>query len=235
MAKIKEEDPYRDSSEVMQSVKLISRSATDLIIANDIDFAGAVDMLARISNAKKKIDVFFNEGIKKAREAYNHLTKQKKSYTSPLDDADKHLRSQISSYESFKESKRDEELKRIKLLMENQNAIRGAFNEQIEAHDRNLLSQAAKSVVMSPKTKVETDLATCKVVVTYKAEVVDFDLLVKSVACGDVPLKMLEPNQKLLDKMAGSLRGSFFFPGVKVVQVHTPYLFTKSSDEEIEL
>jgi hypothetical protein len=233
------EDIYIDKgNETIQEVKLLSGSALAVIVSTDVEFAAAVEVMAKIAHAKKAVEKFFDEGVKKAREAYQHLLKQKKFYMTPLEEGDQHIRNQIVTYEQHKEKDREAELARIKLMMENQNTIKNIYGDQIDAHDRNLLAEAAKIVVMNPINKIETASAICKVVISYKAEVVDFKQMVRAIVNGEIPYEMVEPNQKLLDKMAGSLRSAFFYPGVRVITIHTPYLFTKDQDkfpEEIEL
>lgn len=200
--------------------------AGDIEISIDTpqSYEDAADELAKIKAVAKRID------------------EQRKAITKPLDDEKKrvmdHVRPFTDALARVEASLKngliafDQEQERKRKLAEAEAAEKARKEaeklerqaEKAEAAGRTekadaLREQATTAVFAAPapavtETPKVSGLSTRK---TYGVEVTDLMALVKAVASGAAPLKLLQADTKVLGQMATALKEDFSYPGVKLV------------------
>lgn len=183
--------------------------------------ARAKDAAANI----KLIEAYMQPHVDRAHARHKALTSKRAALIEPFEVAKEHYGQLAAHYqdeqdrlarEASENARREAEAKEreARTAQAEQLAKEGRVEEGVAVLEAPVIS--APAVVAKATPKVKGISAPRE---KYSAEVFDLMALVKAVAKGEVPLIMLEPNQKNLDKQAdmfGKMKTELGYPGVRV-------------------
>jgi hypothetical protein len=178
------------------------------------------------------------EMLREVKAQQKDLEEKRKAITKPMDEAKKNIlalfkppEDRLKTAENVLRAavldwQRQQEAERRAIeaeLREKQRLLQAAAEEEAEklreeGHD---LQAAATLALVPPVPTVFMDAPKADGIgnrSTWKAEVVDFEMLVKAVAAGLVPESYLQVNQTALNAAARSLKTAAKIPGVKVYE-----------------
>lgn len=199
------------------------KSSNALVTANKWEIIGQAsydkiaDFLRSIKDLKKEVDSAFDDNIKSAHQLHKDLVATKKIFYSPLDQAERVLKTKIKDYEKEMEQKRlkaekdvrekaeiEANKEREKLQSEGENKL---FDGK-ETEGKELLSQAeqveAEPDIVAPTIEKQKGLGIRD---NWKFEVFDMTLL---------PRTFLIPDMKKIGMTVRALKKDTNIPGVKV-------------------
>lgn len=195
-------------------------AALNVIDQVSLDMAGQA--LRDIKEMREKIAETFDPIVAAAFKAHRVACEQRNQFDTPLKLADTVIRGKVTGFHIEAERRRKaQEALEAAAAAEQQKQADAAAQEYEEAGEPELADAVRQeAAVTSVPTVVAPPMATKGVSVrpVWKAEVVDFMALVKAVAEGKAPPKLLLPNEKVLGELARSLQGDLDVPGVKVTE-----------------
>jgi hypothetical protein len=222
---------------------LILNTAQSLAIVTHGDYMDAGEKLKSIKRAQKQVVELFAEAKAAANRAHKEITKAESKLLTPLKTAEQICSQKVSIYLVDLRKREQEEI--IRLRKEADEAAKIEAEKQKKIQDDERIKAAEQ--LQSQGFKEEADLIMNQEVpaplpmpiyvqpieqkekvkglhlrTTYKAEVVDFMLLVKEVAAGRQPSSFLMANEKTLNDMASTLKQQLKIPGVIVVEQSKP-------------
>ena len=210
----------------METKALQLRGSVDkLVISNQESLVAGKSYLDAANGCMKMIAEHMDGQIKEAHAKHKKLTTLRTRLLAPYQAVEQTLKGKIGTYVA-EERKKAIEAARIK-----EAEIRKAQDEERLAQAATLEAegeqQAAEAILEAPMPtpRVEADVPTIHGMhtrVTWKAEVTDKALLIKSAASGDKQAEAaLEPNMAILNKLATALKSNMNMPGVKAVKEET--------------
>ena len=192
----------------------------EVVDAASHQFAG--EMLLGIKDLERENKEHHRDIKKKQREALNETMIAEKRILIPLQTAEGIIKTKIAQYQRVERRKADEERQRLEAIARRQReeeALRAAAEAETEGAteaevDAILDEPVVATVVTTPPPPKVEGISTSTI---YAAEVTDKGALIKSVAAGQQPDKLLDPNMKALNQMARALKEALNIPGVRVV------------------
>ncbi len=211
-----------DTNEINNSIQ---RYETAKIIVKDtaskLQAQSVIKELTKIAN---NIKAFFKEPKNKAYDTWKTLCNQEKQYLDKVESLRKQIQDEVLRYEQEEQARLEKERARLQAEAEARaQAEREALLKKAEQAKREETKQAylAQAQAVQPvivDVKVESQNADgISYREVWKARVVEVNLL---------PREYMIPNEKLLDNIAKSTKGSLKIPGVefyseKVMAVRT--------------
>lgn len=197
------------------------KKSLDLVIVDQATFEEAAELLKGINGLLNEAEVHHRPVIDAAHRAHKAALEALKRITTPLEEAQRLIKSRVSSFLDEQERKRREEQRRIE--EEQAKAREAEIEAQLEAAEAAGASNAeveaiiaqpvfAPPVVVPPTHKVE-GIAQRE---NWKARVVDKSALVKAAAGNPMLMALLEVNQPALNSLARSMKSTLNVPGVEV-------------------
>ena len=171
----------------------------------------------------RSIDMAYDSIIAAAYKAHREAVAKKAFYARPIEEGVKTIKRLMEEYDREQERKRLEEQRRLEAearKAEEERILQEAvelekMGNKKEAEELIETAQIETPAVIVPKETPKLDDGP-KFRTVWKAQVVDFSLLVKAVAEGKVPEKALMPNDTFLRQQAQSLKETANIPGVRV-------------------
>lgn len=191
------------------------------IVSNEL-YEIAAEYLLGLKSLENEIEETFDPVIKSTHSAWKSALAAKAKHFEPVEEAVKIIKGKMGTYQVEAEKKariEQEQLKR--LAIEEEEKDRAAKAESLIVAGRPeealLLLEGeleAPAVVLGPTNAPRAEGIQTREV--WKAEVVDFEALVKAVAAGTVPITLLEPCQPKINAMAKMLGKELKIPGIRV-------------------
>jgi len=186
----------------------------------------AVDFLLKIKEKRKLWSDLVKPVIQSAHEAHKKAVALHKEIDQPLKRAEEEIiKPALAGYEWKQEKKRREEEDRLNKIVQEDAERKRKADEEKRKKDSLVNPQGAPiqsappipppvvPTIVVPKEKKPEGVS---YVDNWKAEVVDFKLLVEAVAKGNLPIDVLLPNNSYINQSAKALKGFMNWPGVSV-------------------
>jgi vacuolar-type H+-ATPase subunit E/Vma4 len=214
------ETETKELQEVKQmSNGFIEQAKIIAVIGDDNAYNLANDYINKIAQRKKEIKSKVEPSKKATHEAWKRVCELEGEAIKPLDEALYIIKNGMANYYADRQARIDAEQK--ELIAQAQAKAEADRKKQLEQAQTTEERKQLEATPVIPTNVIEVEnekLAGIKPQETYNAEVFDFKELVKAVAIGNVPLDMLLPNQKELDKVAKALKDNMKFNGVRVIK-----------------
>ena len=189
---------------------------------SDLETANQAGLyLGVIGDLRKKISETFDPIINAAHLTHRKAIEKKKQFDTPLETAERTLKSQLASWKIAEDRRRE------RARLEREAEARRQHEDlvvQVAAEVEKTDGTAAAEVILQDADNVPPVVAEKQVVMgakftaVWKAEVVDLKALIKAVAEGKVPLAALQVNLSFLGSQARTLKGEMNYPGVRVYE-----------------
>jgi len=214
------------------SIKILEKNVltfpalvSTIIITNDDQLYEGNQILLKIRDKQKEVNDVFDPMIKKAHEAHKEVLAQKKNFQAPLQQAERHLKSQIAPYLAEKERIRREAEERIRKEREKaeqearaeedrklQAALEaeedGRTDDAYEIIDTVRHAPAPTKTPIPEKTKLEgTSLRTI-----WRWEITEQD---------KIPREYLKVDDKKISAVVRALKKGALIPGIRVFSEST--------------
>ena len=220
--KPKNEISVPDTQEIDQKAVSAVQFAQELAIdSNELYGIGAEYLLA-LRAIEREIEATFDVPIRAAHEAHKAILAAKAKHFEPLKTAEKIIKEKMGIYQLTEEKRQREEDEKLKVL-----ALREEEEEKTRQAEALLAQGKAEEALILLESDQEVStvllppsgLPKAKGIQTrevWKAEVVDFDVLVKAVSKGEASIGLLAPNTETIGKMVKALGKEFKVPGIRV-------------------
>jgi len=194
--------------------------ARSLTIASPEQYSQAGALLTGVKALLKEIDASCSPVIKAALAAHRAALTQKKQLEAPLLEAEELIKRLMGEYLRAEQFRRQQEHeRRIDEMVEQARAQRAQQVQALEASGDSALAQAVATAPLPIQPTLEEPAPTAAGIAVrkiYRAEVTDFAVLVRSVHEGRCPLKVLKPDQAVLNTFARAMGENLNWPGVTV-------------------
>jgi hypothetical protein len=207
---------------VEKEVTSVTLASTKMVVKTSEDALIAMDFLKNVSDAKKKVEVFFAPQLGSAHTTWQTILAQKKEYMTPLEAAEKLVKGKKTTFD-LEQMRIAEEAQRVadekariaeeKLKVKIQKKIDKTEDEETAAVLQEQLEMAhvQRQVVEAP-TKIGTSQKDVEITIN------NMMLLVKAVASGEVginPEMLFEVKMKVLKDYV-KLSGKMDVPGCTI-------------------
>lgn len=201
------------SKKVEEMALVTANEARALVIQTKEDLEKADYLLGLLVDLKKKIDEAYDDLITAAHTSWKKALAKKAQYWKPVDDEAKQLKAKIGEFKRKAEEER--RLEEDRLTKEAIAAEEERRKAEAEASPEMAAEIMAEPITVAPVVIPNEIKTNAKFRTIWAAEVVDFDLLIKSVAEGKVPSLALLPNEKFLNEQARSFKHLLNINGVR--------------------
>jgi len=207
--------------ELTAKVNTWPEQVRQLVVDDPESYNRAGQLLTGIKALLKEVEASCAPVIKAAHLAHRAATAQRRALETPLLDAERFLKGMMAEYlraqqrirEEAWEKHLDAELAKHRAQREQEiAALRAAGDTQLA----DAMADAPLGAFPSSPDDIPPPTDGISVRKIYRAEVIDFAILVRSVHEGRVPLKVLLPNMGVLNNLARNLGPTFNCPGVVV-------------------
>lgn len=211
---------------------LIEKAASSIIDQESYESADA--LLVKVKQYRKRVDEAFAKPLLKAREALESVRDLKKQVDTPLSHSESKLKSSMVQYYAEAEKKRRaEEARLLAEAKKKEDEARLAEAAELEKAGE---PDAAQAILEEPAPTPAVNLQKTKAHGTHMTEhwsgsVVNLRQLVGAVAQGKADISLLQANEKVINKLAGALKGRMQIPGVRVSMRYVPATRTKIQSE----
>lgn len=212
-------------------VSVVLAQAQKMVVKNNDQLLVVSEFLKTIKALRAEVDQTFDPIIAAAHASHKEACNQKRKVEAPLVQAEGVVKPLIAAYMAAKERERLEEQRRLQRLADEAAAV----EEEKKRVALALAAEKAGDVERAAEilfTEPEVPVVAAKVVVRdsryvvpktegvsistlWVADVVDFEMLVKAVADGKVPMLALQANMVFLGQQARSMKAELNYPGVK--------------------
>lgn len=201
------------------------REATSVEIVDPPSYALSAQRLKALKAVRDRVETFYRPLKDKAREMLDYLRGEERAVIGPIDMAVNEIERRALAYIQVEEEKRkSEELERRKKAVQEQEDRRLAEAEALEREGKKDEAAALLDAPLPPPPPpLESEIpkvAGVHVRESWHCEVLDLGLLVKSIAEGKCPANAVEPNMRVLNGMARSMREELgkLYPGIRAVK-----------------
>lgn len=201
--------------DLAESVKLVQ-------ITSPETYATAANGLQLIKGMTKEIQDFFAPLKSKAHASWKALTTAEAEKLAPLVEAERFAKGAMTTWQLEQEAKARVEQRRLE-----DEARKRAEEEKLldaidaeQAGEPEVAERILAEPVVAPVVRVAPpvpQVAGISMRETWSAEVVDLMALVRAVAEGKVPLRVLVVDSVFLNGQARALRGDLNYPGIRAV------------------
>lgn len=201
---------------IEKEVPDVIAQAQRIIVTNNEQETRAVEFLKTIKTMQAEVNDTFSPIVEKAHAAHKEATAQRNKFLNPLLEAEKRIKGRVSNFRLDMERKRMEQERRLREEAEKKaEAERQKLQKQAEKaaakgnEEKAAELQARKEMVQAPTIVVEnqtTKQEGMAVRTVWKARIVNPNL---------VPREYLLPNEKLIDSIAKSTKGTLKIAGVE--------------------
>lgn len=201
---------------IEKEVPDVIAQAQNILVTNNEQETKAVEFLKTIKTMQKEVNETFDPIVEKAHAAHKEATAQRNKFLNPLLEAEKRIKSMVSNFRLEMERKRLEQERKLREEAERKaEAERQKLQKQAEKaaakgnEEKAAELQARREMVQAPTIVVEkktTKQEGMAVKTVWKARITDANL---------VPREYCIPNEKLIDSIAKSTKGTLKVAGVE--------------------
>ena len=207
----------------MQEIAIIEKEVPDVIaqaqsilVTNNEQETRAVEFLKTIKAMQNEVHETFDPIVEKAYETHKEATARRNKFLNPLLEAEKRIKGLVSNFRIEMERKR----------LEQERKLREEAEKKAEAERQRLAKQAEKAAAKGNEEKAAELLARSEAVqaptVIVEKQTVQQEGMgvrtvwkAKIVNPAAVPREYCIPNEKLIDSIAKSTKGTLKVPGVE--------------------
>ena len=201
--------------------------AKQLVVANKEDAEAALAQLSNIKAARRKWTDYWGPLKKAAHDSWKGIVAKEKEGTDIIDAAERTVKGKVVTWQRAEQEKAEAERRRLQAIADEQARKE---RERLEKEAARLktpekkeerLEQAA--AVAAPVIEVAAPSLEVKGVagrVTWKAELVSMEELIRAASPGSVAASLLSFNQKAGDAFARATKGQTAVPGIRFREEH---------------
>jgi hypothetical protein len=215
----------KDAQDVATRAKQMLALARDFKVTDQASLEAAGEDLKRVKGLARELSekrLAITRPIDAAKKAVMDFFREPEQF---LADAERIIKRGVLAYQDEQDRKAREEQRRLEEIarkeqekLQRQAEKRAERQEAKGNADRAEEIRAAVPVISTPIVVPQpTKVAGIAVRETWSAEVTDIKALCRAVADGAAPANLVEPNMKVLNTLARSLKAEMRFPGVRAV------------------
>lgn len=191
----------------------------EIAVQDQVGLDQAGEFLHDIKAMRDEIAATFDPIIKATNYAHKAAVAQKKRFDDPLEQADRTIRLKVSDFAREEQRKAREEAALLEAERREEEAKARRAAAELEAageiEQAQEMEQQAEELAAPPPVKAPAKTKGVAVREKWEYAVEDLEKLVRAVAEGTVPLRVLTADKKVLGQLTRSLKHDLNFPGVR--------------------
>lgn len=200
-------------SDEMNEVELYRAKAGQIQVRTPDEMTAAENILAELRRRKKTWLEAVEASVKTAHAAWKAAVAHRDSVATPIEEAEKIIKTRIADYTFEQQRKAEAERKRLqaeadaRAEIERRKAMAAAEKLKTPELKEERIMQA--ETIVAPVVTVEAPKTSLSMVVTYGFEIVD---------AAAVPAEYMMPDEKKIGAVIRATKGSLVIPGVRIIK-----------------
>lgn len=207
------------AKESMTEAEQLQNTAAEITVNDDQTYNGAAEFLRRVKGKKKELEEQRKAITKPMDDAKKRIMDLFRRPIEALDDAENRVKRAMLGYDEEqrriaeeKQRKAEEEAERERRRAEKKAQEHDEKGNEERAEAWRERAEHAQPTVVGAETPKAEGVSTRKV---WKGEVTDMKALCKAIADGQVPARLVQPNNAEIGKFARALQDDASVPGMR--------------------
>jgi len=208
---------------VKKEVGGIMSWANGLVVNSQNDYKLAIDGIRRIREIKNRWVSFWEPLRKKTYEAYKETLQKEQEGVKVCEIAEKTAKQKADAWRVIEERKAEEERRRLQAIADERARKE---RERLEKEAEKLKTPELKEERLEQAQSIQAPIIQARNIVIegtqvkelWKAELIDFDALVKAATPGSIAYTFIKFDEKTANQFARNTKGKVAVPGIRFVK-----------------